>query len=95
MSQTASLSSFSPLFIAVGSVTFFLRGMDALIPAAAFSPLFIAVGSVTLYQDQMVAAAINEYFQSAFHRGRECNFYHDNFLRIYAFLSPLFIAVGS
>ena len=39
-------ASFSPLFIAVGSVTLTVRPAQS--PSNTFSPLFIAVGSVTI-----------------------------------------------
>ncbi len=59
-----------------------------------FSPLFIAAGSVTRVRGPLMGGYAH--FQSAFHRGRECNIdSRSQDAALDAPFSPLFIAAGS
>ena len=84
--------SFSPLFIAVG-----VHPPNPPSPpcqGGTFSPLFIAVGSATSSNAPQSLPVLN--FQSAFHRGRECNSrVVVGSINTTLSFSPLFIAVGS
>ena len=63
-------TTFSPLFIAAWSATQLLE-VFATSTVGPFSPLFIAAWSAT--QNNAIGLAEIEHFQSAFHRGMECN----------------------
>ena len=85
--------TFSPLFIAAWSATkekWYTRD----ITFTAFSPLFIAAWSATKETKQLNTKALC--FQSAFHRGMECNYSSTGTsLGNWASFSPLFIAAWS